>query len=151
MWFNGVRTGCIWRLKITMQKLTPVAIRLDKWLWAARFYKTRAVAVEAIKGGHVHVNGVRVKPSRNVSVGDEMRITRGEVTVSLVVRALSDRRGSATQARTLYVEDEQSIHLREQQAAERRLLAASRGPKKRPDKRARRQIIRFINKNQQAS
>ncbi len=134
-----------------MQKISSVAVRLDKWLWAARFYKTRALAVDAINGGHVHINGSRVKPSRNVNVADEMRICKGTVTFNFVVRDVSSKRGSATQARMLYEEDEKSIRLREQQAAERKLVAASSGPKKRPDKRARRRIIRFINKNQQSS
>ncbi len=122
--------------------------RLDKWLWSARFYKTRALAVEAVNGGHVHINGIRVKPSRNVNVGDELQINKGTTTFILQVRALSTRRGPAVQARILYEETEQSLHQREQQAAERKLMAASCGPKKRPDKRARRRIIRFINKNQ---
>ncbi|VAX12932.1 Ribosome-associated heat shock protein implicated in the recycling of the 50S subunit (S4 paralog) [hydrothermal vent metagenome] len=134
-----------------MQKTTPEVVRLDKWLWAARFYRTRALAVDAINGGHVHVNGLRVKPSRSVNLGDELRISKGVTVFSLVVRDISAKRGPATQARGLYVETEQSIRLREQLAAERKLVAASSGPKKRPDKRARRRIIRFINKNKQAS
>ncbi len=134
-----------------MQKITSLAVRLDKWLWAARFYRTRALAVEAINGGHVHVNGLRVKPSRSVNLGDELRITKGSTVFELVVRDSSNKRGPAAQARGLYEESEQSISLRKQQAAERKLVAASNGPKKRPDKRARRRIIRFINKNQQPS
>ena len=130
-----------------MQKISPVVVRLDKWLWAARFYKTRTLAVEAINGGHVHVNGLRVKASRNVNVADEMRISKGTTIFIIVVRELSSKRGPAVQARALYEEKEESIHLREQQAIERKLVAASSGPKKRPDKRARRRIIQFINKN----
>ncbi|NOZ36585.1 MAG: RNA-binding protein [Gammaproteobacteria bacterium] len=134
-----------------MQKITAAVVRLDKWLWAARFYRTRALAVDAINGGHVHVNGIRVKPSRGVNLGDEMRISKDTTIVSLVVRNISAKRGPATQARNLYEETAESIRLRERLAAERKLVAASSGPKKRPDKRARRRIIRFINKNQQAS
>lgn len=134
-----------------MQKITAAVVRLDKWLWAARFYRTRALAVDAINGGHVHVNGVRVKPSRSVNLGDEMRISKDTTVFSLVVRNISAKRGPATQARNLYEETEESIRLRERLAAERKLVAVSSGPKKRPDKRARRRIIRFINKNQQAS
>lgn len=134
-----------------MKKIIPEGVRLDKWLWAARFYRTRALAVDAVNGGHVHVNGVRVKPSRSVNPGDEMRISKAETIFSLVVRNVSAKRGPATQARGLYEETEQSIRLREQRALERKLVTASIGPKKRPDKRARRRIIRFINKNQQAS
>jgi len=130
-----------------MQRSSSVAVRLDKWLWAARFYKTRALAVEAINGGHVHINGLRVKPSRNVNVADEMRISKGVTTFNLVVKDLASKRGPASQAQALYEENAQSIHLREQQAIERK-AAGSTGPKKRPDKRARRKIIRFINKNQ---
>ncbi len=134
-----------------MQKIIPLVVRLDKWLWAARFYRTRALAVDAINGGHVHVNGSRVKPSRSVNPGDELRISKGVTVFELLVKDISSKRGPVTQARTLYEETEQSIRLREQLAAERRLVAASCGPKKRPDKRARRRIIRFINKNQQVS
>lgn len=126
-------------------------MRLDKWLWAARFYRTRALAVEAINGGHVHVNGLRVKPSRDVKLGDELRISKGVTVFELLVRDISSKRGPATQARALYEEYEHSIRRREQLATERKLVAASSGPKKRPDKRARRRIIRFINKNQQLS
>ncbi len=133
-----------------MQKSEETEVRLDKWLWAARFYKTRALAVEAIRGGHVHLNGVRVKPSYSLKPGDELRISKAETVFTLTVKALSNRRGPAVQARSLYEEHEQSLRLREQQAAERKLLAGSNGPKKRPDKRARRRIIRFINKNQSA-
>ncbi len=136
---------------INMQKITSVVVRLDKWLWAARFYRTRVLAVEAIHGGHVRVNGLRAKPSRSVTPGDELRITKGETVFDLVIRGISIKRGSATQARGLYEENEQSIRLREQQASERKLVAASNGPKKRPDKRARRRIIRFISKNRQPS
>lgn len=134
-----------------MQKITPEVVRLDKWLWAARFYRTRALAVEAINGGHVHVNGLRVKPSCSINLGDELRISKGVTVFELLVRDISSKRGPATQARALYEEYEHSIRRREQLAAERKLVATSCGPKKRPDKRARRQIIRFINKNQQPS
>ncbi len=134
-----------------MSEIASAVVRLDKWLWAARFYRTRVLAVEAINGGHIHVNGVRVKPSRSVNLGDEMRISKGETVFSLVVRDILAKRGPAAQARGLYEETEQSIRLREQRAAERRLVAVSSGPKKRPDKRARRRIIRFINKNQKTS
>ncbi|HFQ14143.1 MAG TPA: RNA-binding protein [Gammaproteobacteria bacterium] len=126
------------------------AVRLDKWLWAARFYKTRALAVEAIKGGHVHLNGHRVKPSRKVEAGDALRIRKGEDVFQIAIRDVSDKRGPATRARQLYEETPRSIEARERQRAERRVLAAAAGrPAKRPDKRARRRIIRFINKHDQ--
>ena len=126
------------------------AVRLDKWLWAARFYKTRALAVEAINGGHVHLNGHRVKPSRKVEAGDALRIRKGEDVFQIAIRDVSDKRGPATRARQLYEETPRSIEARERQRAERRVLAAAAGrPAKRPDKRARRRIIRFINKHDQ--
>ena len=125
-------------------------VRLDKWLWAARFYKTRALAVEAINGGHVHLNGHRVKPSRKVEAGDALRIRKGEDVFQIEIRDVSDKRGPATRARQLYEETPRSIEARERQRAERRVLAAAAGrPAKRPDKRARRRIIRFINKHDQ--
>ena len=116
---------------------TPAAgVRVDKWLWAARFFKTRSVAATAVSGGHVYVDGQRVKPSRQVRVGQTVDITRGEVEFSVVVEALADKRGPAAVAQTLYQETEQSIARREAAAAarkaQRELRAASAG---RPGKR----------------
>ena len=123
--------------------------RLDKWLWAARFYKTRALATEAISGGHVHLNGQRVKPSRPVQVGDELTINKTPYTFDIVVQAMSSRRGSATQAQQLYQETETSKQRREQLAEERKVLnAAMPAPQKRPDKRDRRRIIQFRDRQQ---
>ena len=121
---------------------TPAAgERVDKWLWAARFFKTRSVAATAVSGGHVYVDGQRVKPSRQVRVGQTVDITRGEVEFSVVVEALADKRGPAAVAQTLYQETEQSIARREAAAAarkaQRELRAASAG---RPGKRERRQL-----------
>jgi ribosome-associated heat shock protein Hsp15 len=124
-------------------------IRLDKWLWAARFYKTRALAVEAINGGHVHVNGQRVKPSREVQIGDELRVSKTPNVFTIVVEGLSTKRGPASLAQTLYQETAESIEQRETLQMQRKLLAAANPtPRRRPDKRERRKIIRFINKNQ---
>ena len=117
--------------------------RLDKWLWCARFYKTRALAVEAIQGGHVHVNGQRVKPSRAIHPGDRLRITHGGDEWVLTINALASRRGPATEAQKLYTEDEESRKRRETLREQRRLAAPR--PAKRPDKRDRRRIIRFRN------
>jgi ribosome-associated heat shock protein Hsp15 len=121
--------------------------RLDKWLWSARFYKTRLLAVEAISGGHVHVNGHHSKPSKVVRVGDEIEITKGPYRWHLVIEALAQRRGPATEARQLYSEQADSMQQREAMRAERKLVAPA--PSKRPDKRQRRKIIRFINKYEQ--
>lgn len=124
-------------------------IRLDKWLWAARFYKTRALGVEAINGGKVHVNSTRVKPSRLVKPGDELSISRGEYVHRIAIIGLSDRRGPSSKAQQLYEESPESITARETLAEERRLQRAGQpAPQKRPDKRARRNIIRFIRKDE---
>ena len=123
-------------------------VRLDKWLWAARFFKTRALATEAINGGHVHLNGSRPKPSRNLSIGDELTIKKGQDSFEDTVLLLADKRGPATIAQQLYAEDEASRLKREEMAEQRRLEAAAQPrQQKRPDKQGRRQIIRFINTN----
>jgi ribosome-associated heat shock protein Hsp15 len=123
-------------------------VRLDKWLWAARFFKTRAMATEAINGGHVHINGTRPKPSRPLLVGDRLTIRKGPDSFEVTVLLLAEKRGSATVARDLYEEDEADRFKREQLAEQRRLEAAALPhPQRRPDKKGRRQIIRFINKN----
>ena len=115
--------------------------RLDKWLWAARFYKTRSLAKAAVEGGKVHLNGARVKAAKEVVFGDRLTVTRGEVEQTVIVAAVSARRGSASIAATLYEETEESIDRREQQRAERRMLAAGlRVPKTRPNKRQRRAL-----------
>jgi ribosome-associated heat shock protein Hsp15 len=95
-------------------------VRVDKWLWAARFFKTRAAATEGVLGGHVHVDGSRVKPAREVAVGDRLEIRRGPERWTVVVTGLAERRGPASVATTLYEETEASIAAREQLAAERR-------------------------------
>ncbi len=115
-------------------------IRIDRWLWCARFYKTRSVAAEAVKGGHVHVNGQRAKPAREVRLGDVLVITRDDTSCEITVAAIPERRGPAPEAQRCYVESEASI-LRRREAAERRaaLREAGRAPTEgRPDKRTRR-------------
>ena len=125
-------------------------LRIDKWLWAARFYKTRALATKAVTGGHVHVEGLRVKPSREIKPGEVVEIKKSPYVFKVTVVDLSARRGSASMARQLYEEDEPSRLAREELAAQRRMQQASDpAPKRRPDKRERRHIIRFINKNQE--
>ena len=119
-------------------------VRLDKWLWAARFFKHRKLALEAINGGHVHLNGQRVKPAKPVTVGDTLEITKGSITFTVAVLALSEKRGPAKEAALLYQESEESIQKRAEYAEQQRLLAASSPhPARRPDKKQRRKIIRF--------
>ncbi|UCC13208.1 MAG: RNA-binding S4 domain-containing protein [Gammaproteobacteria bacterium] len=121
------------------------SVRLDKWLWAARFYKTRPAAREAIAGGKVHLNGLRVKPARVVKTGDRLEITRGNERFSVTVIGISDRRGPAKIAETLYDESEESVARRAREREERALRrrVAPVPPERRPDKRSRRRIIRF--------
>lgn len=119
--------------------------RIDKWLWAARFFKTRKLATEAVQGGHVHANGLRVKPARPVVVGDELVITKGLFKFTIHILGLSDKRGSATVAQALYSETEQSKQLREELNLQRKNQTMA-APQRRPDKRERAKIIRFKNK-----
>ena len=122
-------------------------VRLDKWLWAARFFKTRSLATEAIAGGHVHLNGNRVKPARPVRCGDLLTITKAGVRFEVTVIELSSKRGSAPEAQRLYRESEESARQREEDREQRRLSAHDAPhPDKRPDKRARRRIIRFTER-----
>jgi ribosome-associated heat shock protein Hsp15 len=97
------------------------SVRVDKWLWAARFFKTRSAATDAVAGGRVHVNGVRVKPAREIRPTDTVEVTVGDMRWTVVVRGVADRRGSATVAATLYDETEESRSDRERRAAERKL------------------------------
>ena len=116
-------------------------VRLDKWLWAARFYKTRSRAKAAIDGGKVHLNDARVKTAKEVAPGDTLTITRGDSTQTVVVTALGERRGSATIAATLYTETTESIDAREAIRAQRRMERAGLTvPKRRPSKHDRRRL-----------
>ena len=116
-------------------------VRLDKWLWAARFYKTRSRAKAAIDGGKVHLNDARVKTAKEVAPGDTLTITRGDSTQTVVVTALGERRGSATIAATLYTETTESIDAREAIRAQRRMERAGLTiPKGRPSKHDRRRL-----------
>lgn len=120
------------------------SIRLDKWLWAARFFKTRALATEAVSGGKVHLNGHRVKPGRLVQAGDDMRIQQGIYTYEVIVLAINKQRRPASEARLLYTESVASIEAREKTAEMQRLTAQGRQmPEHRPNKHERGQIIRF--------
>jgi ribosome-associated heat shock protein Hsp15 len=116
-------------------------VRIDKWLWAARFFKTRSLATDAVLAGHVQVNGARVKPSKDVQVGDDVEVRIGTFTWAVAVTGLSDKRGSATVAHTLYSETPESTKAREEQALQRRLarpLGAELG--ERPTKQDRRRL-----------
>jgi ribosome-associated heat shock protein Hsp15 len=120
------------------------SVRIDKWLWAARFFKTRSAAQQAVDGGKVRLNGERVKPSRDLRVGDELVIHIGAYEWVIRVAQLSDRRGPAPVARTLYEESEKSRARRTEQVALRRLAAAPGGDRQgRPTKRDRRQLARW--------
>jgi ribosome-associated heat shock protein Hsp15 len=96
-------------------------MRIDRWLWAARFYKTRSLATEAVAGGRVHVNGARAKPAKEVRVGDRVELSSGAVRRTVAVTGLSERRGGAADAAVLYEETAESIAAREQHALERRV------------------------------
>jgi ribosome-associated heat shock protein Hsp15 len=116
-------------------------VRIDKWLWAARFFKTRSLATDAVLAGHVQVNGTRVKPSKDVRVGDDVELRIGTFTWSVAVTGLSDKRGPAAVARTLYAETPESMKAREEQALQRKLarpLGAELG--ERPTKQDRRRL-----------
>jgi ribosome-associated heat shock protein Hsp15 len=124
-------------------------VRIDKWLWAARFFKTRSMAAQAVAGGKVHLNGARIKPARHVQLGDELRIRRGELEFVVIVSAILDKRRPAKEAQLLYEETEASILQRQHHKEKKRLEAADRmyGTVKRPDKRARRQIRSFTRRD----
>jgi ribosome-associated heat shock protein Hsp15 len=124
------------------------AVRLDKWLWASRFFKTRSLSSKAVSGGHVHLNGKRVKPSRIVQGGELLRVKRGAEEYTVRILALSSRRGPAKVAQTLYEETEESQVQRAKAREERRLVKAPASrPEGRPDKRDRRKIIKFLRKD----
>jgi len=123
-------------------------VRLDKWLWAARFYKTRSIARNMVDGGKVHYNGQRSKPSKMVEVGAEVRLRQGNDEKTIVIAKLSGTRRGAPEAQTLYQETAESIKQREAHAQMRKLNAFdSPSPDKRPDKKQRRDIIKFKSSN----
>ena len=113
-----------------------MGICLDKWLWASRFYKTRSIAREA-------VNGQRAKPSREVAVGMTVKLRQGYDEKTLTIKALSQQRGPASVAQTLYEETAESLTKREAQAAMRKALNANRPPQHKPDKKARRALLKI--------
>jgi ribosome-associated heat shock protein Hsp15 len=115
-------------------------VRVDKWLWAARLAKTRALAADAVKAGRVQVNGVAAKPSKEVRPGDRLELRTGPVRVSVLVRGTAPRRGPASEAVRLYEETEESRAARERHAEERRLARLQGGEGGRPTKRDRRRL-----------
>lgn len=120
------------------------SIRIDKWLWAARFFKTRSLATDAVDGGRVRLNGERIKPARSVKVGDILAIDNGSTEWEVLVEALSDKRGSASVAQTLYTETEQSIVERQKKAEQRKFFREpGEAIKGRPTKRDRRMLDKF--------
>jgi len=119
-------------------------VRIDKWLWAARFFKTRSLATEAVDGGKVKVNGQRVKPAKEVRVGDAVEVHIGEYGWELAVTGLADRRGSSELARSLYEESEASRARRQARIAERKVFAEpAAAVHGRPTKKDRRAMRRF--------
>jgi ribosome-associated heat shock protein Hsp15 len=123
--------------------------RIDKWLWAARFFKTRALAAQAVNGGKVHVDGERTKPARTLHPGDRLRITRGHESREVIVCGFNEQRRPAAEAQTLYEETPESRARRESDAEQHRLLrAAMPRTEHRPDKRQRRHIRRFLGKDE---
>ena len=125
------------------------SLRLDKWLWAARFYKTRALATEAVSGGKVHLNDNRVKPGREVKPGDALTIHRGGYTFEITILAINKQRRPAKEAQLLFEESEASIAAREEQAENQRLANSGQTfSDHRPNKRERRHIVKFTRKNE---
>ncbi len=119
-------------------------VRLDKWLWAARFYKTRSIAKAMIEGGKVHYNGQRAKTSKIVEVGAMIKLRQGSDEKEVLVLALSDQRQGAPEAQLLYQETEKSIKLREAIAFARKANALSMPhPDRRPNKKERRELVKF--------
>lgn len=131
--------------KPSVDKTSPEKIRLDKWLWAARFFKTRSLASEAVKGGKVSVNRQHCKPGRELEVGDCINLRQGFEQKTVTVRGLSEHRGPANIAQQLYEESAESIESREKEKSLRQ-MAASQRPRGegRPTKRDRRQIHRLL-------
>jgi len=122
-------------------------VRLDKWLWAARFFKTRAKAKEAIDGGKVHIDGVRGKAAKELQVGIEIRLRQGWDEKTVIVKGLSDQRRNASIAETLYEETQESIEQRLLHAAQRKAAGQQAVSRERPSKRNRRLIHQFKDKN----
>ena len=121
--------------------------RIDKWLWAARFYRTRGKAKEAIDGGKVHINGTRAKPSKDLNIGDMLELTQGWDEKTVVIKAVSDVRRSAKIAQGLYSETSESLTKRERLAEQRKVTGSQFHSEGKPSKKNRRLIHQFKNRN----
>ncbi|MCA2016278.1 ribosome-associated heat shock protein Hsp15 [Vibrio tritonius] len=119
------------------------AVRLDKWLWAARFYKTRSIARNMVDGGKVHYNGQRTKPSKIVELGATITLRQGYEEKTVTIEQITEQRRGAPQAQTMYQETTESIERREKNALARKLHAVNPSPERRPDKKQRRDILKF--------
>jgi ribosome-associated heat shock protein Hsp15 len=130
--------------KTPSESADKTAVRLDKWLWAARFYKTRALAQDMIQGGKVHYNGQRCKPSKTVDIGAVIRLSQGFDEKEVTVLAITDKRQSAPLATALYQESEQSMERREQNAiARKNNTFFAPHPISKPDKKQRRELLKL--------
>ena|SRR5688572_23359353 len=124
--------------------MSDTSVRIDKWLWAARFFKTRSLATAAVAGGKVHLNGERPKPGKMVNIGDELRVRVGPYEHQIVVRAMGERRGTAQAAAALYTETAESVQARLRLAEQHRLAPSARYEGRgRPTKKDRREIERI--------
>ncbi|MFS2221819.1 ribosome-associated heat shock protein Hsp15 [Pantoea sp. B65] len=127
-----------------MKEKSSEGVRLDKWLWAARFYKTRAVAREMVEGGKVHYNGQRSKPGKLVELNAELTLRQGNDERTVVIQGISEQRRPAAEAQQLYIETAQSIEKREKVALARKMNALTMPhPDRRPDKKERRDLMKF--------
>ncbi len=127
-----------------MKEKISEGVRLDKWLWAARFYKTRALARDMIEGGKVHYNGQRSKPSKLVESGAELTLRQGNDERTVIIAAISDQRRPASEAQLMYSETAASIEKREKTALARKMNALTMPhPDRRPDKKERRDLMKF--------
>ena len=124
-------------------QMTDLTVRIDKWLWAARFFKTRSMAADAVSGGKVELNGDRVKPAKSVKVGDELKIRLGFYEHVIAVRALSEQRGPAVVAQALYEETPESVAVRAKLAERIRYEMPKGAESGRPSKKDRRDIRRL--------
>lgn len=124
-------------------------LRLDKWLWAARFFKTRSLATKAVSGGKVHLNSQRIKPSRLVQIGDTLHITKGTIEFEVRVEKLCQYRRPASEARLMYAESEESVTKREETKEFRKMVRNGySAPPKKPNKQERRKIRKFIRSDE---